>query len=332
MTQLQRHILHLLFLIPFIGVGQDPHFSQFYAVPTTLGPSFAGSTNGGRLATVARDQWPMIEGEFITAAAAVDYNFLNARSGLGLTLMRDQAGNGALALTNAMVQYAYSIRLFKKFYVRPGLQFSYSHRSVDYSKVLFGDQLSWYGPKEESVETLISQKRQYIDFSYSTLGFYKTTWLGFTVDHLNTPNQTLASGESKVPLKYSVYGGYRHEFYTRFKTRTMHYAYAAFLFRKQAKFSQMDVGVYWEKDPVFVGLWYRGIPFVKTYQNYLNNDAIITVVGMKWQQYRLGYSFDFTTSGLISDTGGAHEVSFFYLFNQDQKARRKEAIVPCPRF
>jgi len=312
--------------------GQDPQFSQFYAIPTSLGPSFAGSTGGGRVAMNIRDQWPTLQSEFITSAFSVDYNFITARSGLGLLLMRDQAGKGNLSLNCATLQYSYDVEILEKFHIRPGLQLSYSYRSIDYNKVVFGDQLSWYGTKSETVEDLLHEKSNYVDFSTSALGFYKNSWIGFTVDHLNTPNQTLAYGESKVPRKYSVYGGFRHEFYTTLKVRTHNYAYFAYLFRKQGKYSQMDVGVYWEHDPVFIGLWYRGLPLIRTYENYRNNDAIITVVGLKWDECRLGYSFDFTTSGLISDTGGAHEISFYWLFNQDQKVQRKKAVIPCPRF
>ena len=45
----------------FTGVAvaqQDPQFTQFYANPLYLAPSFAGATKQHRAAGSFRDQWP----------------------------------------------------------------------------------------------------------------------------------------------------------------------------------------------------------------------------------------------------------------------------------
>ena len=34
----------------------------------------------------------------------------------------------------------------------------------------------------------------------------------------------------------------------------------AYLFKKQGPYNQLDLGVYWFKNPFVLGLWYRGIP------------------------------------------------------------------------
>jgi len=38
--------------------GQDPQFTQFYANPLYLAPSFAGATQQDRITAVYRNQWP----------------------------------------------------------------------------------------------------------------------------------------------------------------------------------------------------------------------------------------------------------------------------------
>jgi hypothetical protein len=49
------------------------------------------------------------------------------------------------------------------------------------------------------------------------------------------------------------------------------------------------------------------------------------------EQLRVGYSYDFTISNLVSSTGGAHEVSITYEFKTTRK-REKPRMVPCPEF
>ena len=34
----------------------------------------------------------------------------------------------------------------------------------------------------------------------------------------------------------------------------------AFNYRKQDEFNQLDLGAYWQYNPIELGLWYRGIP------------------------------------------------------------------------
>ena len=94
-------------------------------------------------------------------------------------------------------------------------------------------------------------------------------------------------------------------------TKTQEVLSVAMNFQKQAKFYQTDIGLYYYKDPLIFGLWYRGIPFVTSQAG----DAIIGLVGFKTSQFHIGYSYDFTISNLIGSTGGAHEISLIYEFN-----------------
>ena len=73
MSRVFKLILFLIVLLNLNSFGQDPQFSQFYANPMYLSPSFAGSTNGTRAVLNFRDQWPAIPGSFITYSASVDH-------------------------------------------------------------------------------------------------------------------------------------------------------------------------------------------------------------------------------------------------------------------
>jgi hypothetical protein len=98
------------------------------------------------------------------------------------------------------------------------------------------------------------------------------------------------------------------------------------MFKNQAKFRQLDMGLYWNKSPMVFGLWYRGIPVF----NSDRGDMFAFLVGYKTQRLSIGYSYDFTISNLIDKSAGAHEISFSIEFTKYKK--RKMHSVPCPEF
>ncbi len=314
--------------------GQDPHFTQFYAAPTYLSPAFAGTTAGTRFAMQYRDQWPSIPGAFISANVAADHYLSELNSGIGLLLTHDRAGSGALRYTNIAVQYAYELRLKHKVFLRPALQFAYVDHAVDYSRLVFGDQLA-RGGDIGTYENFNGRNARYTDISGGLLYFTPTVWLGLGVHHINEPNQSLLLKESYVPMRISLHGGKRFTI----KTPVIHKAktsiIAAFNYRTQGEYDQLDLGGYIEHDPVFAGLWYRGLPLLKAYQpGYQNNDAIAVVIGFKANDWRFGYSYDVTISNLAGYSGGAHELTMVYEIasRSKRKSMAKRRVVPCAKF
>ena len=74
-----------------------------------------------------------------------------------------------------------------------------------------------------------------------------------------------------------------------------------FLFKRQAQTEQINVGTTITNNILSGGVAYR--------RSFSNSDAILLVLGFQKDALKIGYSYDFTTSGLTSSTGGAHEIS-----------------------
>lgn len=316
------------------AIAQDAHFTQFYAAPTYMNPAFAGTGLQTRFALQYRDQWPSIPGAFVSYNLAVDHYLSDLNSGIGLLIMHDRAGSGSLQYTNIALQYAYEIQLKRKVFLRPALQFGVVDHTVDYSRLVFGDQLA-RGGDITSYETFNGRSVKYSDMGAGLLYFTPRTWLGVSFAHLNEPNQSLLLGESPVPMKLSVQGGRRFRIRTPVIRKHPTDIIAAFNYRAQGAYDQLDVGGYFERDPVFAGLWYRGIPLLKAYQpGYQNNDAIALVMGYLVNGWRFGYSYDITISRLATNSGGAHELTLVYeLANErHKKSMAKRRVVPCAKF
>lgn len=314
--------------------AQDPHYTQFYSTPTYLSPAFAGTTVQSRFAFQFRDQWPAIPGAFVSYNLAYDQYLSTVNSGIGLIATRDQAGSGALRYTSVGVQYAYEIRLKRKVFLRPALQLAYVNHAVDYSRLIFSDQLS-RGGDVATYESYDGRHVNYADIGSGLLFFTPKMWFGIALQHMNEPNQSLLEGEARVPKKFSMHGGYRFKVRSGVIKKKQPSIVAAFNYRAQEKYDQLDLGAYVEREPVFAGLWYRGIPLMKAYQpGYNNNDAIAVVVGFKVADWRFGYSYDITISRLAINSGGAHELTMVYELADKRKKRSmaRRRVIPCAKF
>lgn len=328
-----EHFIKTLFILLFGFVSihvnaQDPQFSQFYAAPLYMGPSFAGMTNGSRITLNYRKQWPVITNGFNTYAFGIDHNFVTIKSGLGLVAIRDDIGSGHLSYTSLGAIYAYRIRVDNNWYVRPGLTFWYTRRSLDFYKLLFPDQV---GNSTATIETPTQKYKAHIDFSSSVITYTRKVWLGLTVDHLMRPNQALGGSSNRISYKWSVYAGTKFPVRSRMKALKAgdESLTTALLYKRQGDWQQLDFGTYWNKPPLILGVWWRGIPL---FGKNPGMDAIVFLAGIKYLDYTFAYSYDITISELGVYTGGTHEISFTYLFNNKFKIKHKKGAMPCPSF
>jgi type IX secretion system PorP/SprF family membrane protein len=311
----------------------------------TLAPSFTGLTEASRLSLNYRDQWPAIPGVFRTYSIGVDHYFDRAKSGVGLLVFRDVAGEGKLGLFESSLLYSYRIKIGQKrgninneWFLRPGIQFKYSQRSIDFEKLTFGDQL--HGDAPVSVEAPPLSSKAYIDFSASLLGYTDLYWGGFSVDHLLRPNQSLLGLDNRLKMKFNVFGGAKILLKDKRRGRVRYNrdeesVTFAINYQYWDLFDQLDIGAYWTHDPLILGAWFRGIPIVDSQSKTFDNiDAIIVLVGFKvTPNLKIGYSYDMTViKNLFSHTGGSHEISVVYEFNKDLDRRYKHTIIPCPSF
>lgn len=310
--------------------SQDPTFSQFYANPLYLSPSFAGATEEYRFGLNYRNQWPSIpKSIFHTYSISFDKAMPNFNSGIGVLATYDVAGSGNLSTTNIGLLYSYDFSITKEWHIRPGVNFKFYYLGLDIYKLIFNSQLSGsgttpsiYPPPFESVAD--------VDFTASALAYNDRIWAGFTLDHLLAPKTSFYGDDATVPIKFNLYGGLQLYKKTRLRTKLREVLSVALNFQTQSKFTQTDIGLYYYRDPLIFGLWYRGIPFLTTQAG----DAIIGLVGFKTSQVHIGYSYDFTISNLINSTGGAHEISLIYEFTSFTLGSGKKRIraIPCPEF
>ena len=242
--------------------------------------------------------------------------------------MRDVAGSGSLSTTNFGLQYSYDIKINNWWHVRPGVHLNFTQTGLNFDDLLWNDQISPSGTGGQSIEQPPLETKADIDFSTSVLAYSEKHWIGLTVDHLLRPKNSLYETDEYIPLKVSLFGGTQVIRRGRLLSPIDESLSIAFLFRNQYGISQLDLGLYWFKEPLVLGLWYRGIPFLN---NENRGDAVAVLAGYKIDNFSVGYSYDFTISRLIASTGGSHEISMIYEFKTTRKKSRRR-MIPCPEF
>jgi len=332
-----------LFTLPTVDklYAQDPQFSQFYAAPLYLNPAFAGSTELSRVGLNFRSQWPSLQANFTTASLYFDHFFEDYNSGVGVILNGDREGLVGLQSISLGLQYAYQLRITEQITFRPGVQVAFYNRDINFDRLVFGDQLDETGlisdVSREQFNTGTS--KFFVDISLGGLIFSENFYFGYAAHHVNTPNQSLVDGESRLQLKSSFHGGYRFLLpigFRRFGFNDKGLERSltpTFQYKRQGNFDQLDLGLYLTYEPVVFGLWYRGLP-VSQLENFPNNESLIALVGLIVGDLNIGYSFDYTLSGLGIQSGGAHEISVTYHFSLRDPSKPPRSIMrlPCPRF
>ena len=316
-------IVNCFFLLVGNVYAENPQFSQYYASPLLIAPSFAGNSLGSRAFLSYRDQWAKLPGSYVTTSVAIDNNFYAINSGFGLVIMNDMAGSARLNTANITGLYSYRFNITDDWRIRPGISFSWAQRSLQYAKAIFPDQISETGIDDSTIEQPYDPY-YFIDASSSVVVYNRRLWLGLCVDHLLRPNTSFARLDAHTPMQWSQFGGVNFPLENRVgkvpEVVTLNY-----LFKMSRQFRQMDVGLNWYRAPLLLGFAWRGIPA----SEYPSIDCLIFTVGVAFSNMAIGYSYDYTISKLGNATGGSHEITLSISFNEGGKTQRKGSI-PCP--
>ncbi|MBO3699778.1 type IX secretion system membrane protein PorP/SprF [Roseivirga sp. E12] len=341
-----KKCLPLLLVMVILCLGkkakaQDPQFSQFYASPLYLNPALTGSTDRARVGVNYRNQWPSLTHSFTTISAYLDYFSKAAESGIGVIITEHKEGFLDFKSSEVGLLYSYKLRISDALIMRTGMQMSYFNKNLNFEELVFGNQIDIdngqvIGPSGEAFDR--GARVDFLSASAGTLLYSSDTWIGFSIHHINRPNQSFLDQESRLDRKYSLHAGYKLMFSKGRRLRTVSYQFQersatfAVNYKSQGGFRQLDAGVQLYFQPLVIGAWYRGIP-IQNVNKVAKNESIIGLFGLELNQdLSFGYSYDFTVSQLAGVTGGAHEFSLTLSFGKIVKRTRRDTILPCFKY
>ncbi|MCL2247260.1 MAG: PorP/SprF family type IX secretion system membrane protein [Lentimicrobiaceae bacterium] len=328
-----------LFFTTLHLMGQEPHYSQFYANPLYLNPAFAGTNNCPRFTLNFRDQWPAVKGNIMSFSGSYDQHIHAMRSGVGVLVTGDIAGEKGIFRTyNVSAIYNFRVKVTHKFNLQFALQGSYLSSSIHWSEIEFASTYINNSTPDYPIRDNYAPKSQF-DAAFGFVGYTPFLYFGFAAHHLFPVKTSFFQNSSNAPVwlpKWTAHIGGKITISQKNKMEISTgdiFFYPNLIFISQGNFHYLHEGFYFNFYPFTIGTWLR--------HNFKNLDAFIISCGFEYKLLRIGYSYDFSLTKL-ERMGGAHEVSLQFTIPCDNnngvgnRSKHKKRLnfpsVECPKF
>ncbi len=308
--------------------AQDVNFTQFYADKINLNPALTGSAPCKRMFVSYRNQWPSLGNTFVTYTASYDQavDFING--GLGVRVMYDQQGQGNFSSFEFDGVYSYHLKINKEIAAMFGLELSFLNFNQTGSSLIFPNQLNETGGLGPNTETSLNPPVLNFDMASGFAIYGRNFYVGGAVHHLLMPYY-VKDEEVKIrlPMKFTGHAGMKFVI-----DRSKRFGYETFsispnvIVQMQGVEQKLNYGVYLQYNAIVLGAWARNTDWIKL-------NAISLMFGLDIDTWRLGYSYDISTTKLGFGSGGAHEITASYFFGCQRKPKYKGVgTITCPAF
>ncbi|MDB5141524.1 MAG: type secretion system rane protein PorP/SprF [Mucilaginibacter sp.] len=319
-----KNLVMLLFLIlilmlkGFTALAQDHLYSQFFNSPLYLNPALTGQFKADlRMNLIYRNQWTAVPGTLSYVSGSIDYNVPRFGGGLGLLFTRSSEGTAYLDKTNFSGLYSYSIGS-EDFVLSFGLQAGFTNRKIDYSKLIFGNQIDptlGIISGATSAGDLPFNNKFYFDTGVGTNLVISEFNIGVAVQHINQPNESFTGMPAKLPMRINANVSYRLDLdrFENMEDDDKSYVIPSVVFYKQANFDSYSIGLQYKRRGLNVGLSYRSgeqtgpsaVVLSLIFDVFINREG--------GEKIRLGFSHDAAVQGLTyGNTAGSTEGSIGY--------------------
>ena len=299
--------------------AQDHMYSQFFNSPIYLNPALTGQFEGDlRLGLIYRNQFTSVPGGFNYISGSIDYNIPKFGGGIGLLFTRSTEGTAFLNVNNIAGTYSYSVGS-DGFVLSFGLQAGVSDRLIDWSKLIFGDQIDptlGYMPGSPTAAELPQLNNKFYFDSGAGVNLVIGDFnIGGAVQHINTPNESFTGIPAKLPMRITSHTSYKWDLAPNDNNDedSKSYIIPSVVFYKQASSQSVNIGFQYKRSNINAGLWYRsgGSYGPSALVVSLIFDLYISPEG--GEKLRLGVSHDVPVAGLnYSNTSGTSEGSIGY--------------------
>lgn len=318
------------------GLAQDIHFSQFWASPMNINPSFTGQFDGDyRFIGNYRTQWKSVTVPYTTFGLSADaHNLLEMEDvGAGINFFYDQAGDSRFKTVHLNLAGSYTFHLDEDslHHVAVGIQTGITNRNIDYSDLRFDNQYNglFYDANLPHNEVFSRESRTYLNLNLGGTYFY--TWdkrkmvsAGLGLYNLTKPQQSFFNN-TDILLDMRMNFHLKGQYMITDEIDLL----PGVLWSRQGKMQELLVGSsmrYILQDQpgayraVYAGLWMR------------NKDAGYLHLGMDYDDWNVGVSYDLNFSGLVpaSNARGGLELSVIYIIRTWHPERVKHRV--CPNF
>lgn len=302
--------------------GQDLVFSQYYATPLSTNPAMTGVFNGQtRLSVNYRSQWNNIQTNsflYNTPSASIDISLPDKNLAIGFVILNDQTNNKIFNTLEGGISCGYKLRFNELFEISMGIQGWYKQVYFDQSKIRSSIIV---------IEPSLLNNYTNIDINTGILATYifpsekSSIFYGASVHHLLSPRDHVANNITdnyNLPLRLMFHTG------GSFNINEEYRIIPGLLATYQSKSTQINLGTtvgfhfQWDENDrpsgtLFCGTWCRW--------NENKIQAFIPKIGIEYNNFKIGFSYDYVLNGMTTNSGGrpnTFEFSLGYIFKTDR--------------
>jgi type IX secretion system PorP/SprF family membrane protein len=308
------------FCLVFLGetrtvYAQDFHLSQYDMAPLYYNPAHTGMYFGRpdpfRLTSNYRSQWQKLQGKPYSSVS-VSYDMPFDRFGAGIMVMDHIAGAANFGTMQIAASGAYSItpETSREHFLTVGLQLGIIQKRYNTGDLLFASQYGSDGLDPNMASGEVFQRDRITRFDAGMGVLYKYAdpdrqfdpSVGFSVYHVNMPNESFTGSNSRLPMRWSATAACQIYFNDEFSIRPN----ALFMYQRKAM--EINAGIlafYAVKDSPYE---------LVAGASWRRKDAIVTHLGLKQGGSIFRLSFDLVTNDLKRYGGvrGGFELGIIY--------------------
>ena len=309
-----RYLYLLIFLcIRMLAMAQqEPVFSHYMFNSLSFNPAYAGNKDMLSLQTAYRIQWLGIEGAPRTLLLNADMPIKNNKMALGIDAYQDRVGD--FSVTKFYTSYAYKIQLNSTLRASFGLAGGLENWNLNRNNI----------SSAGNIDPLLNAN----NFNKTTFDFRTGTYISNDDFYIGISATSLlenlynTNGSNAIQRNYYLTAGYLY------KLSPTLVLYPSFLYRDDFSqggtfnFTQL-VGI---NSNIWAGLSYRnGTRFLNDAKLATNNSSS-RVMSLLFDlelndQFRVGYSYDYSLSILNQFENGSHEINVAYYLSSKKSSR-----------
>ncbi len=304
--QMKRFLTLLGFVIFSFSLSfgqQDLIMTQYMTNLLPTNGAYAGTS--GRLNTtfLSRHQWVGFEGAPTTNVLVINSPLIKRNFGVGLTVIQDKVG--PLTQTLAFGDLAYNFQITEKLRVSMGIKAGFNIQQPDFSTLDINNPNDPNFAVAPEVELLPN-------FGFGIYVYNPKYYFGISSPKLKRNKMNLGSvgqESGSEERHYYVIGGYVFDLTSNLKYRPTVFFKAV----KGAPMSFESTHTLILNDKLWLGAMWRV------------GDALGAMIQYNiYPAFKVGYSYDFTTSKLSQVSGGTHEI----LVSYDLVFRKQKIVTP----